>query len=305
MSRATYDMCPLCGGDLDPSDTNYDHVFGRAFGSHTEVAAHESCNTRFGDLTEKQLHRPDGYANLMRTMHGLQRLAIPGVGDQGEKVYFPTQQARGSRPRRVPRDRQQSTKGDFNLVLDLGASELFSIKAALGAGAVAFGEQFIASEVANALREWSMRQFASPFLPECNTQRMWPEGFDRLVELVDDTAMNVGRDVPPTRPARGSRTNQATFVPMGTTTIVFVHVLSTLLVPWGMVLDAPLTVGGWGGSAVLPWVVRELPGQEFERIDYTYLVMQKVADDATSAEEGIYPELSGHLGETVNDSSTD
>jgi hypothetical protein len=186
---------------------------------------------------------------------------------------------------------EQATQAvEIGLSLSLPDAEAFAVKAALGAGVLAFGEGFAGSQLAESLRNWASTPFDNP-LEEGSTK---PRHEIAMLDALDaslggqaaqmsQTGMEV--DLPPIVPDQGSATNQATFVPLPgkPATAVFVHILGFPIPPYGLQVEGELPKGELG-LAASPVVVREVDGR-LKVINVMERLMRPVIEAARRAEE--------------------
>lgn len=160
-------------------------------------------------------------------------------------------------------------------------AEQFAVKAALGAGVLAYGTEFAGTPLAVGLREWRDRPFIDPF--DCNAQ-MAPQRIAlgslgaTAQSLASVTRGLPGRPpLPPFESPPNARTYQALFVPDGLgQTCVFVQVLGMNVVPWGISVPEPLPKGRFGVPAA-PVLVREIEDHaDVDVTHYTDLIMEPV-----------------------------
>ncbi len=183
------------------------------------------------------------------------------------------------------------------LQLDLAAAEQFAVKAALGAGTLAYGPTFASSELAVALRDWAAQPFDNPMLSEVTPRpRMQLQILDSVSGSQQQTARAMGLApdaLPNLASAIGSAVRQAIFIPSPgppPSTVVFVHVLGMPVMPWGLVVPAPLPQSEPWGDAVAPVLVREHADARLEVLHYTELLMRPVLVAAVEAEAALYSE---------------
>ncbi len=183
-----------------------------------------------------------------------------------------------------------------NIAVDwqLPAAEQFAVKAALGAGVLAYGPDFASTAMAQALRDWASKPFDNPLVADTQAT-----GRPRMeLAAIQATSDSLQRLVPerswPDMEAKpGSEEYQALFMPMprGTqrATAVFIHLLGTPVLPWGIVLPASLPHGRYG-PPVAPLLVRETGGR-MQIVHYTEVVLDLAVEKAEEAKRQLREEL--------------
>jgi hypothetical protein len=151
----------------------------------------------------------------------------------------------------------------LSLSLDLKDAEAFAVKAAVGAGVLAFGQDFAASQLSSGLREWVRAPFDNPLDAGGVNPRT---KLDLLAEL--DTrfaalaAQMGGLDGPvalPTLVPSDTATNQVVFVEDREKVDVYVHVLGFPVLPYGLSVPGEVP-GAMPGMKPLAVLVRERAG---------------------------------------------
>jgi hypothetical protein len=151
----------------------------------------------------------------------------------------------------------------LSLSLDLRDAEAFAVKAAVGAGVLAFGPDFAASRVSSALRAWVRAPFDNPLGAGGVNQRT---KLDLLAEL--DTrfaalaAQVASPDVPVALPILvppDTVINQVVFVEDRENVDVYVHVLGFPVLPYGLSVPGEVP-GAMPGMKPLVVLVRERAG---------------------------------------------
>ncbi len=226
------------------------------------------------------------------------QLKAVGRAEHLKKVLADWRKAYGDQvPRWVdltPEQRASAERGpeeiEMHLSLDLADAEAFAVKAALGAGVLAFGEDFAGSELAESLRRWAASPFDNPLVEGSTKPRRQLEMLDALDRLLTSYAAEMAKsgmevDLPAIVPSPHSSTNQVTFVPLpkASGTALFLHLLGTPLPPYGLQLEGHLPRGELG-IPTSPIVVREGDG-ELEIVRTTERLMEPVVKAARHVEE--------------------
>ncbi|MEU6324910.1 hypothetical protein [Streptomyces sp. NPDC047009] len=316
--------CPFCGLQVADDELSMDHVFGDAFGARAKVPAHKACNNRSGGDAEGRLHHPSSLMNLARWSHGEGVKDIPATFSSGrtarinpltgvvssphvvvnkvesegsisfraegtqEQVEAAYEKLRTRRPELplpsladLPAEAFGSVAYDsaeVSMKLDLQAAEATAIKAALGACTLAYGPSFSATPLAAALR-------AVGQTPPAPSSRVAATVLDRADALIAEVI--AGSHPGPTLvPREGSKEYDVILLPAGRETVVFVHILSTLVPPYGIKVSAPVPDLHLGVDPVLPILLREDTGGHIQATDFTKTltdVMVAAQSDAPEA----------------------
>ncbi|MEU5214127.1 hypothetical protein [Streptomyces sp. NPDC020742] len=309
--------CPFCGLPVADDDLSMDHVFGDAFGARAKVPAHRSCNNQSGGDAEGRLHHPNSLMNLVRWRHGKAVKDIPATFSSGRTARINPStgvvssphvmvnkvesegsisfQAEGTQAQveaayekwrsrhpdlplpalsDLPTDAFESVvyeSAEVSMKLDLQAAQGTAVKAALGACTLAYGPSFTATPLAAALRAAGQ----APPAQYCRVAATVLDSTDALIaEMLAEAHPG-----PMLVPREGSKEYDVILLPAGQETVVFVHILSTLMPPYGIKISAPVPGLSPGVSPVLPVLLREDADGRISATDFTEILMDVLAAD--------------------------
>jgi hypothetical protein len=165
-------------------------------------------------------------------------------------------------------------------------AEITAAKAALGACVLAYGPAFAVSDFAAALR--AIQDDQAPPQEQLGGQSTL-EGLDAHISA---SAAHLGLDaagisrMPQLVPAAGETVHDVILVPVGQRTVLFVHSMSALVPPYGIVIKAALPQLTPGMPTVAPILLRDGGARNrLEITDFSQLLMQPALDALILPEE--------------------